>query len=502
MIKQAGIRRIASREKLSYVCVMLLLTALIWALWLPIAASDNIRMDSERMIFHPQEALDQYRSEGRIGLVLLMQLFGLTKWNPLCSGVLFLVFFTLSGWLLCHTLCLLFPGRKGREAAVFFWLLYGTSQIWAFHAYFVLQIAPIGFGLMVLSLMGYVDMRLELGNRPPLPVQAVYEVLCALCLGFLLSVYQALGVFFVTVVVGWTLCLVSQGRACPWRRIGLWVARIVLALAMYFLLVRQNGGLNSYLTGQIAWGRESPLTCLFNIVMEAGMNALAYKTAHFSFYPLGVLLLAVLLIQRKERSVWVYLVSAALLLLPLTMSVFRGDRIVPRTQFALQVVAALLPAVFLVQRVDHHRLVRMLCVLVALVQATLVLSLYITDEERNAQDTEAGHLLVQQTAEMDVANKPLIILGTRHYQKESFLAHRWDMYGLSYFDWIYDEKIPGSSTLAVVRLLRAMDDRPYSSTYTPAQLEEALQLSQDMPCWPQDGSVQETQSSIVVKLSQ
>jgi len=89
----------AQMKKIIY--QLLAVTIIIWLVWLPLSTSGNLRMDSDRMLFHPEEALSQYVQEGRFGLVLLLNLFGLTSWNPVLSGLLFLAFFTLSLWLLC-----------------------------------------------------------------------------------------------------------------------------------------------------------------------------------------------------------------------------------------------------------------------------------------------------------------------------------------------------------------------------------------------------------------
>ena len=82
----------------------LLILLIIWIVWWPIVTSGNIRMDSDRMIHTPDVALTQYVREGRIALVWLLRLFGLDTWHPVRSGVLFLVFFSVSCGLLYFTL--------------------------------------------------------------------------------------------------------------------------------------------------------------------------------------------------------------------------------------------------------------------------------------------------------------------------------------------------------------------------------------------------------------
>ena len=91
-MERNGIRRTAA---------ILICTALLWAVLFPLASSSNFRMDSDRMLHDPEIAMNQYIGENRAGLVLLLRLFGLDWWNPVRSGALYLLFLTLSGWLLC-----------------------------------------------------------------------------------------------------------------------------------------------------------------------------------------------------------------------------------------------------------------------------------------------------------------------------------------------------------------------------------------------------------------
>ncbi len=83
---------------------LIIITAILWIVWWPIVTSSNIRMDSDRMIHTPGIALSQYVQEGRSALVLLLRFFGLDTWHPVRSGILFLLFFSISCWLLYFTI--------------------------------------------------------------------------------------------------------------------------------------------------------------------------------------------------------------------------------------------------------------------------------------------------------------------------------------------------------------------------------------------------------------
>ncbi len=66
----------------SFPAVLLLILAAAALLWFPLVTGNNLRVDSERMIYHAGEAMEQYRAEGRTGLVQILALFGLTRRAP------------------------------------------------------------------------------------------------------------------------------------------------------------------------------------------------------------------------------------------------------------------------------------------------------------------------------------------------------------------------------------------------------------------------------------
>ncbi|MBR6029276.1 MAG: glucosyltransferase domain-containing protein [Clostridia bacterium] len=484
-----------------------LITAVIWLLWGPLACSANLRFDSDLMLTRPEETLSRYVSEGRFGLALLLRLFGLNTLNPLRSGLLFLLFFTGAAWLLAGLLKR-FSGRSDPRALCGFVLLYATSPVWAYQVYFTLQIAPVGLGLLLTAALAGLDARWHTDGQPVslrrgLGLAASTALLC-----LSLSIYQALILHYLAAAAMLTLCALLKGKRLRGRDSALWGLRVLLSVGGYLLLARLiRGGGSAYLQQQIAWGREPLGVCLRELVFAAGKTALPIHSACFSAWSPGAALLLLLLGRRRREgekpSAMLILVSLALLILPLAMNLALGGKTVPRTQMALQMTAAFLPACYLLFAPGEHRPLRVLCLLLAALQAALVVRLWHTDNVRAAEDLAAARALSADIETLDAADKPLLFIGERAFIDDSLLMEKKDVYGRSFLEWAADSGAPGRVTPDAVRLLEAASGREfraYAGWEEPP--EELLALAEAMPLWPADGSVLAAEDAVIIRLGE
>lgn len=497
----------AQMKKIIY--QLLAVTIIIWLVWLPLSTSGNLRMDSDRMLFHPEEALSQYVQEGRFGLVLLLNLFGLTSWNPVLSGLLFLAFFTLSIWLLCF---FIFHFTKGNQKFPYalFALILGTCPTWAFHIYFVLQIAAIGFGLFLTVLLAGMDAHFHLHQKKLSWPLILYELCSLLLLSFSLSIYQGLIVYYLAAAAIFFFCHILRDHSLQLRHVLWWGIRVLLSLGFYlctsYLIA---GGTSSYLSQQIQWGQLPVLQCLMNIAIQFGKSVVFLHSACVSLYPLAIALFIVLLIhQWKEhpgqtkRNLLLLLAGMAIVLLPMAMSVLQGSRPVPRTQFGLQVAAAFLPAIFLALSPGKNIFVRALCVLVVCLQIVLNIRLIHTDNVRNQADLQTANMITTHLKDTSFSEKPLIFFGSLPFHDDSVFLEKTDVYGRSFFEWIYDENNPSSATTSAVRLLRACDDTNYQACKDASLIKQAVDLASSLPAFPQEGYILESEQYILIKLSE
>ena len=484
---------------------VLLCTALLWAVLFPVASSSNFRMDSDRMLHQPETAMNQYIRENRGGMVLLLRLFGLDRWDPVRSGVLYLLFLTLSGWLLC-----LFVRRlaewKDRKLYLLFFLLYTLSPVWTFHAYFVLQSAPVGLGMLLCTCIAGVDSLFWSSERKQPWLRAGWEVFAVLLLGFCATVYQALIVHFAAVWAALMFCCLRKGRRVSVSALVLPVLRAVLAVAVYLLvsgLVR-GGTDTAYLNGQILWGKVPFVQNCHLIIRSAGASLLPANSSRFSLYSVAVVCMCLIWYRGRRSlsgSVRILFTAAclALLLLPFAFNVLLGNASVPRTQFALQLTAALVPVCFLGDSAGRHRIFRTVLVLVLVVQAALTVRLYHTDNVRNRRDTEVADRICMELKDTD-PELPVVFHGKLSFGDYSILTEKTDVYGRSFFEWVYQVNKPSSATDSALRLLSAYSGKQYKTIRKGPVLDRAMEEAASLPCYPEDGFVQKTDEYILISL--
>lgn len=479
--------------------------ALLWILWAPLVCSNNCRFDSERMLFDTETVIAQYRNEGRFGLVWLMRLMGLDTWHPVLSGILFLAFFSLAGLVICHGLNRFSGGRMNRECALLL-LLYGTCPILAYHLYFTLQIAPVGLAMLLAAGTAWSDARM-IAERPVTLWKAVLQHLVSLgLLVLVMSVYQALIVFYAAVLGIFLFCdNRSRHRKHGWGRMGITAARVLLSLAAYLLIsgIGRHTGYH-YIQNQVKWGTEPFLRCLMNIGIEGGKILVPIHSACMSVFPAAVYLLLFRLVRTEDRGqvrgqAWMY--GIQLLVLPLAMSILEGNRTVPRTQFALPLVAAFLAVFCGAAAEKRKKLLAVLCCMMIAVQAALVVRLQHTDNIRNAFDTEIRDRIIADLDGRGEDGKPIAFIGFQSFHDDSLLLEKQDVYGLSFFEWVYNPERPGSATPAAIRLLCTQGGTVYRAVTDSGKMKEAAETAAEAPAYPEDGYILETDDMIIIKLS-
>ncbi len=487
-----------SKRRLIRVLGILAATVILWAVLLPTSVSGNLRMDSERMIHQPETAIRQYMREGRAGLVLLLRLFGLDHWAPVKSGVLYLLFLTLSAWLFCF---LLYRQTRWKKEGLYllFFLLCVLSPIWAFHAYFVLQTAAVGFGMLLCTIVAGTDIRFLAGRKERLPVRLLREALSLLIITFSLTIYQSLMVHYLAVLCVLLFCRLLRGEKIRIRQLLPVLLRILLAALVYLVAAHLTRGGSTYsnVEKQFSWGSESVWHCLYRIVQEIGATVIMYQSRYFSLY-LPAVILGLVLWRRRGGSLPLLLSLLSLLLLPFALTVLVGNVTVPRSQFALQVVTAFLPVCFLAESRKPSRVLRTALMLVLVLQAALTLRLTHTDNVRNRIDTEAAARICGELETMDTG-KPLAFVGTIRMEDNSLLLEKSDVYGKSFFEWLSEEDDPGITTVPAVRLIQAWSGKEYTRC-TGRLLRKAKKKAPEIPAWPEDGFVSEQKDYILIRL--
>ncbi len=478
-------------------------TALIWAVLLPLVTSGNIRMDSERMFHTPQIAMDQYVREGRSALVWLLRLFGLTEWNPVRSGILFLLFLSLACWMLWAALRR-FRAWKDTWYPELFLLLYGLSPIWAYHGYFTLQIAAIGFGILLATGTACADARFMGREKTRPALLAAWNAAAAAVLCFTLLIYQSLIVCYAAALLTLIFCRRVQREPLRRGQLCLIVLRAAAAVAGYLLIsqaLRGDAG-SGNLAVQIHWGKDNFTWCLYRMMLEAGATVLMYTSRYFSLYTLGLVLMIVLWVRRRkageEKNTPLLLCGVALAAAPFAMTVLLGNVTVPRSQFALQMAGAFFPVCFMAVSGGRQKALKIVCIAAAVIQVVLTARLIYTDNKRNETDTRAAAVITEELKDKD---KPLVFVGVLRME-DTLLTERSDVFGRTFFEWNWHGDDPTAATHPAIRLLTAYDGGNYRPFDSGAQAAEGAAVAADMPAYPADGFIREEEGFIVIKLSE
>ena len=317
--------------------------------------SGTIRVDTEELMNHPGSKLG-WLSIGRFGLAFLKDILGLQTHHMVWSGLLFFLFFWLGANLLTFGIYH-FSGGKSYSYWIFL-LLYSTSNIWSYQVYFSVQQAEVACAMLLLVSAAF------------LSVQAVFEKMGAariwrLLVSFVLLVlglgaYQALAVYYIAACL--IFFLVGIGRETGieqeqkdgrllLRCIGL-VLFFACAYAAYAAIADAwfMAGAD-YMNAQSGWSRYPVTDCIKNVLRTAKNLLFASGPRNFSFYPAAALFTAVWLVrifagiygrQGGRRFVLWLLALTALLASPLFMTIYMGEMLVTRAQFALPLAAAFL----------------------------------------------------------------------------------------------------------------------------------------------------------------
>ena len=498
--------------------------------------SGTIRIDTEELMNHPGSKLG-WLSIGRFGLTFLKDILGLQTHHMVWSGLLFFLFFWLGANLLTFGIYH-FSGGKSYSYWIFL-LLYSTSNIWSYQVYFSVQQAEVACAMLLLVMAAF------------LSVQAVFEKMGAariwrLLVSFVLLVlglgaYQALAVYYIAACL--IFFLVGIGRETGieqeqkdgrllLRCLGL-VLFFACAYAAYAAIADAwfMAGAD-YMNAQSGWSRYPVTDCIKNVLRTAKNLLFAIGPRNFSFYPAAALLTAVWLVrifagiygrQGGRRFVLWLLALTALLASPLFMTIYMGEMLVTRAQFALPLAAAFLGMYAidgLSERVKREtkaqeqkrtagvcvwarRLGIVFVSVVLLGQCTYNLRLAYTDQVRFEDDAAKTEQLLTLLAKANggtLPTQPIAFIGYQQAELPKW-CRRTEMYGWSFYEWDYDSKRPAGATHRIVGLIQAYTGAVLEEAVTEEQLLAAAQMAQPLSDFPADGCIAVTDELVVVRLS-
>ena len=480
-----------------------------------LSTSRAIRFDTDVFMYDPQSFAASWKELGRFGLVLLKKLLFLQSYHPVRSGITFMVCILLAAFTIGLYLFRFCKEEKSYPYWIFF-LLFGTSQIWAFQIYFILQEGEIGFMCWLTALTAGMLIKTYFENES-MQSQILKSILGSVLLFWGIATYQAFVYFYVTICICFFLCIVYHADANQKYVPGILklIGTFFVSLLAYFvtqkLFFSQR---EAYLAEQIRWGKVPFSENLAEIKYVISQTLKLRSASEFSIYPLTLLLFIgvvfVIIKCQKQMSasqkLWFLIALCACMLTPFMANLIMGGLVVKRMQFCMQLAAAFLPFLGAVVLQPYwkkieHLLLSVICVVCVIAQISINYALYLDDEKRNAEDAYLAHVVADELKDMNYSDKPVIFLGIhRHDNVSEFL--KCSDYGYSFFEWGNTVTPPDASTPAAIRAMRAYEELSLVGTYSPYILAEAVATGLRMPVLPEKGSVYDAGEFIVVKLSE
>lgn len=529
----------------------------------------NIRIDTEELINHPGTTVG-WLMIGRFGLALLKSLLGLRVHSTVQSGMLFVLFFVLGANLLTFALYR-FSGKSERYPYWVFLLLYTTSNIWSYQIYFSLQQAEVACAMVLLIVAAMLSMEACFVARAKGSL-----VRCAVSAVFLvvgLGAYQALAAYYIAICIALFLLILTGRRddagpavigvseadrelkAVHMEKFGQnrhdreliwgiikWAGQFAIAYGLYHVIANAwFMATADYMAGQMGWGRLPLFACIKNVLRTGKNLLLGYGPRNFSFFAIGLALMSLVLffMCRQRQAVgsvrstarfWLFLLGmAGLVASPFLMTIYMGEMLVTRSQFALPVVAAFL-GMYAIGALDGVRCsigpcggskngvgarasrfwrwllpaCRMLVVATVVVQVGYNLQLAHTDAVRYRGDVAKTDELLSA---LHGANggvlpvQPIIFVG---YQKPvlDVWCGRTEMYGWSFYEWDYSAENPTGATHRICGFVQAVTGNALNESGTELQKWEAVRLSVGMSDFPARDSVLVTEEFVVIRLSE
>ncbi|MDR0304703.1 MAG: glucosyltransferase domain-containing protein [Chitinispirillales bacterium] len=492
----------------------------------------TIGLDTEGFIANKNESIIHWLGISRTALVALKTLCNINLFNPFYStfiSMLFLVFSAVS-WAFFLSY---FDKKNDKKIPVFaFVSIAVTSPIWAENLQFALQSAEVFFGIFITP---FVIILLFEGFTNRIKKTIIFAIIL---MAFIICIYQSFAILF---IFGFAVAILFMCQRSDFDKklpLKIFIALIV-SLTIYWLvgkLIILALGIEKYLYLMNTWNLETVKSNLLNVfafiyiltfakielihsiisslfitnsqtTITTGLSIsdrifeLSTVFGSIILLPLSIIFLIYIFREKIKINNLVYFSAAILILLSvLLIGIFLGNKPPLRTLFTLPFVFGFL-FYFIISRSEkiYACIFTVLAFVVALNSSQISSALFYSDSERFRQDVflaQQIHFKIQKIANQNEINA-IAFIGKREPQKTANYI-RGEVIGFSQFEFGADGYFESSiRAIMFMKMLGMTYEFPDSSQMTRARI-----ISEEMPVFPQENSVKDCVSFILVKLSE
>lgn len=483
---------------------------LVWGGWL---FHLNPRIDNEYRINTPYTD-SGWLTMGRQGAILTELVFQLRWFNPYYVSLIGYSLLCISSLSMGYYIIRASQGQNCK------WSIYGcigmicfSHPIMAELLYFDMLLVQIAWAYMLLiAAAALTHVWAFRGYRLAAP-------LSMLCMIWAFSTYQAsVAIYIAICAAGYVLHFQRTINDESQNEKAFMIALKIVLLFLVAFAINQwitNTWFYSsdYLNLKFSWTRVSLREGLSSIkryiISSLTGNDSVFHSAWYLLFALGAVFCAVVNVARaKEKGInrWMYLLGMFVLQIsPFVLGIYLGEAPPVRSQLVYPIVMAF-NCLFCVEfcRKCGWKLLYYGCGLLVLVmlimQVQTTTRLVYTDQVRAEEDVDTIRTIMKEV-EMISDDKPIAFIGRKPAALNNACI-KGDLIGSSILDWdtyVYPTFV--HSTARIVGTANTLG-YPCVGVSDESTMERARQVAQNMPIYPEKGSICDAGEFIVVKLSE
>lgn len=466
----------------------------------------SISIDTEKLINEYQWQLDTWASFGRFGLVFTKKLFGLEPFNAYISCFLMVISIIIFGVIWSYVLSYFsFEKKKKSLITCIFPIIFITAPLFTEQFNFILQSFEVAFAIILCSLAVFFTSKWSINSK-----NVIYIVLAIICMIWGFGTYQAIVFLYISGVLA---CYILTYIANKKGNINLnknyfiiavfkYLGAFILGYLGYYIvnkIVCNIYGTSQYVDGMIKWGQIPAIECIKNILKYIRYGLLGDGLFYSKIFLICVIMLMIYIIINlfsKSRDKFLFTCSVLVFIAsPYLLSLYIGDRLIPRMQFNYQFVIAF--TIYMFAYIFKSKSIKTLIVICALClglnQTNVVAQLFTSEQLKYEDDVKLANEISQKIERLGLGESPEypVVLVGRH---TSNIPNKvvGEFIGLSWFEF-------GGNSLRAIGFMNTLGYNYIEPTQE--QINEAYELAEDMEVWPSENSVEFKNGLIIVKFS-
>lgn len=468
---------------------------------------NNLGIDTQMFIEDPTFEYN-WLGIGRFGLLIERIVLGLTKYSPYYAGILFFLFLVLSNIVLFYTIY-----KVSNKDLGFINLCIPaislTSPIFVEQFVYMLQYAEIASAIFLTALSTLFIFTWIKNNK----IVYMFLGIAGLIISF--ASYQSfVGLYIAFCIFTFIMMFENEdsNHQNSLKTIIKLILTFVFSIIAYKIITKILPSNTAYIDDSFFWGNR-PLREIYEFIKGHILEVLKGKGNYYNLgYSIGVILCLIIAIYKifKEKSIqktsnkiWYVLSMLAFMATPFYMVLAIGHAPLLRAQLILPYTESFLimyATYYLFKNKWFKYLALVVIVYVFEVQMYMTETLYYTDKLRNESDIQIANEIIHDIGELGIKeNNVLAIIGHRD-AKLNNACITGETVGLSLFTMNY-AVMPYyfNSSSIIIRLFNCLGYNYVLAT--PDQIQEARKEAQNMPVWPEKGSIKSYNNYIIVKIS-